>query len=56
MTKKIFFWLDADLIQFCLAYYLQKNYTGDFFAIIDITNKPKKFFKEQKFVKFVKKK
>ena len=54
MTKKIFFWLDADLIQFCLAYYLQKNYTGDFFAIIDITNKPKKFFKEQKFVKFTK--
>ena len=54
MADKILFWLDGDVIQFCLAYYLQKNYSGGLFAITDITDKPKKFFKEQKFVKFVK--
>ena len=54
MTDKILFWLDGDVIQFCLAYYLQKKYPGDLFAITDITDRPKKFFKEQKFVKFAK--
>ena len=54
MVGKILFWLDGDVIQFCLAYYLQKKYQGELFAIIDITNRPKKFFKEQKFVNFTK--
>ena len=54
MADKILFWLDGDVIQFCLAYYLQKKYRGELFAITDITNKPKKFFKEQKFVNFTK--
>lgn len=54
MKDKILFWIDAVLFHYCLAYYLQKQYPCDLYAIIDITNKPKKFFKEQKFVNFQK--
>ena len=54
MKQKIFFWITADLTNFCMAYYLQKNHDAEFYAIIDITNRPKKFFKEQKLVQFKK--
>ena len=54
MKKKIFLWLNADLIDFCMSYYLQKISDAEFYAIIDITNKPKKFFKEQNLVQFKK--
>ena len=54
MKQKIFFWLDADITGFCISYYLQKISDAEFYAIIDITNKPKKFFQEQKLVQFKK--
>ncbi len=54
MNKKIFFWLDADITTFCMSYYLQKKLDADFYAIIDITNRPKDFFKKQSLVKFKK--
>ena len=54
MSKKIFFWIDSKLLYFGLANYLQKKTDAKFFAIIDITNKTKKFFEEQKFVDFEK--
>jgi len=54
MNKKIIFWLDADLLSYCLAYYFQKKYEAELYAIIDITNRPKKFFQEQKLVQFKK--
>ena len=54
MKKKILLWLNADLIDFCMSYYLQKITDAEFYAIIDITNKPKKFFQEQKLVQFKK--
>ena len=54
MKQKIFFWITADLTNFCMAYYLQKNHDAEFYAIIDITNRPKKFFKEQKLAQFKK--
>ena len=54
VVNKILFWIDGDVTQFCLAYYLQKKYHGELFSITDVTNKPKKFFKEQKFVNFTK--
>ena len=54
MKDKIIFWLDADLTHFGLAKYLQEHYDCDMYAIIDITNKPKKFFKTQQLVKFQK--
>ena len=55
MNKKIIFWIDSKLIYFGLAYYLQKKTNADFFAIIDITNKTKKFFENQELVNFQKK-
>lgn len=52
MKDKILFWLDANLIHYGIAYSLQKQHDCDLYAIISITDKPKKFFQEQKFVKF----
>jgi len=54
MKDKVIFWLSADLLPFCLAYYLQKKIDGEIFAIYDLTNKPKKFFELQKLVNFSK--
>lgn len=54
MKPKIFFWINAYLLPFCLAYSLQKKYDADYYAIIDITNKPKKFFQTQDLVQFSK--
>ena len=50
MRKKILFWITTDLIQFYIAYYLQKKIDSDFFAIIDTYDKPKTFFKNQQLV------
>jgi hypothetical protein len=52
MSDKILFWLDADLTHFGIANSLQKKYDCELFAIIDITNKPKRFFETQSIVKF----
>ena len=54
MRDKILFYLDNDLKQFCLSYYLQNKIDADFFSIIDTTDKPKKFFEDQNFVDFKK--
>ena len=54
MKQKIFFWLDADITNFCISHYLQKICDAEFYAIINITNKPKKFFQKQKLVQFKK--
>jgi len=52
MTNKLLFWLSGDLLHFCLSYYFQKNSGYEINAIIDVPNKPKKFFQEQKLVNF----
>ena len=54
MDEKILFWIDSKLTYFGLAHYLQKKINAEFYAIIDITNKTKTFFQEQKFVNFEK--
>lgn len=54
MKDKIIFWLDADLTHFGLTKYLQEQYDCDMYAIVDITNKPKEFFRTQQLVKFQK--
>ena len=54
MKQKIFFWIDADITSFCIPYYLQRISDAEFYTMIDITNKPKKFFKEQKLIEFKK--
>ena len=54
MKDKIIFWLDSNLMQYTLAYFLQKKLDADFYAIIDVTNKPKSFYKNQSLVNFKK--
>ena len=52
MKKKIFFWLEGDITSYCISYYLQKIIDSEYYAIVDVTDRPKKFFKEQKLVQF----
>jgi len=54
MKQKILFFLDLFTLHFGLANYLQNNLDCEIFALIDTTNKPKKFFQEQKIVNFKK--
>ena len=54
MKKKLLVWLTSDFTHFCISYYLQKFNDYELYAIIDITNKPKDFFKKQDLVKFKK--
>ena len=51
---KILFWVDGFFLHFSLAYYLQSQLNADFFGIIDINSKPKKFFQNQNLVNFKK--
>jgi len=54
MSNRVFFWLDAEPTAFCIAYYLKKIHDVDFFALVDVTNRQKSFFKSQKLVEFKK--
>lgn len=54
MKDKVVIWCGLDFTQFCMTYYLQKIYDCELYAIIDITDKTKKFFKTQKLVNFKK--
>ena len=54
MKDKILFWLDGHLLYFCLAYSLHKKYNADYYAVIDVPDRLKKFFSEQEFVQFEK--
>lgn len=54
VKDRIIFWLDAHVLYFGLAKSLQVKYDCDIFAVIDITDKPKKFFQEQKLVQYKK--
>ena len=46
MTKKILVFLNLFTLHFGLANYLQKNLDCELYALIDTTDKPKKFFQE----------
>ena len=50
--KKILFWIDGDTTSFSIPYYLKEKLDFEAYAIIDTTNKPKKFYKEQNFINF----
>ena len=52
MNDQILFLISPAFTHFCLAKFIQDRYDGDFYAIIDTTNKPKKFFQKQKIVSF----
>lgn len=51
---KVLFWLNGVFLHFSLSYYLQKKIDGEFYGIVDINSKPKKFFQEQNLVNFKK--
>ena len=53
--SKLLFWMDAFLLHYCLAYFIQKNSNHEVFAIIDVANKLKPFFETQNLFKFEKK-
>jgi len=52
--KKILFWLDGYIIHFGIASYLQKILDSEFYAIISVNEKIKKFYQNQTFVNFEK--
>ena len=52
MSEKLLLWLSGDVLHFCLAYYLQKDFDFKINAIVDVPNKPKEFFQKQKLVEF----
>lgn len=52
MNDKIILWQDGDLTTFAAVKYLQEIQPCEISAIIDITDRTKKFFQEQKLVKF----
>ena len=54
MKQNIIFWITGQMIHFGIANSIQKNLNYDLFAIYDVGNNPKKFFEQQKFVKFQK--
>jgi len=54
MTTKIIFWLNLVTLHFGTAYFLQKKFNCELFAIVDTTDRPKSFFQTQKLVDFKK--
>ena len=54
MKPKLLFWIDSYKLHFILAKYIQDNLDCEMYSIFEITEKPKIFFQNQKFVKFKK--
>jgi len=54
MKPKLMFWIDMVFYYFGLAKSLQEMFDCELFTIIECTDKPKKFFMEQKIVNFKK--
>jgi len=52
MTKKILFWIDSHFLPYCMAYYFQKKFDGETYAVFDVTNRTKNFFESQNLVNF----
>ncbi len=50
MKNKIIFWMDAFLLHYSIAHYMQKKYDAEYYAVFDISNKPKNFFQNQELV------
>jgi len=54
MKQKILWWQGRELIHFGIAKYFQEKYDCNNYAIIEIRDKPKKFFEKQKIIQFKK--
>ncbi|SVD88248.1 uncharacterized protein METZ01_LOCUS441102, partial [marine metagenome] len=52
MVDKILFWFGVDYTHYCLSHALQKKIDCEMYAIVDITERPKTFFENQKLVDF----
>tara|TARA_B110000438_G_scaffold256457_1_gene263937 strand:+ start:7579 stop:9063 length:1485 start_codon:yes stop_codon:yes gene_type:complete len=52
MKDKILVWVSPDIIHYFIAYGIQNNHDGEYYAIYDIPNETKKFFSKQNFIKF----
>ena len=54
MNSKIIFWMNDALALVGLPKTLQEKHNFDIYAVIDITDKQKKFFQKQELIKFSK--
>ena len=54
MKKKFLFYIDTELVHFFIAKCMQEKIDGEFYAVMDITQKMKPFFENQKIVNFQK--
>ena len=52
MSSKIIFWINDALAFVGLPKTLQEKYNFDIYTILDVTDKQKIFFQEQKLIKF----
>lgn len=54
MNDKIIFWLTSSVVSFVTTKFIQDKYPCDLFAIADIVDKQKSFYKNQQLVNFQK--
>jgi hypothetical protein len=54
MKKKFLFYIDAELVHFFIGKCMQEKVDGEFYAVVDIPQKMKLFFENQKIVNFQK--
>ncbi|MBR73439.1 MAG: hypothetical protein CL872_00640 [Dehalococcoidaceae bacterium] len=54
MKKRILFFLNNDISKFGIIKKLQEKFDAEYYGIIDVTNKPRKFFEHQHLVEFEK--
>jgi hypothetical protein len=55
VKERILFWIDIEFVYFGIAKSFNENYDCDIYAIIDVNEKAKHFFEEQKLIPFKKK-
>ena len=54
MKNKILFWFGNDYTHLCLSYVIQKKFDFELYSIVDVSERPKKFFERQKIIDFKK--
>ena len=54
MKPKLLFWHDASVVHYAIAKSIQDDFDCELFSIFDVADKPRKFFENQKFVKYKK--
>ena len=54
MKKKLLFWFGNDYTHLCLSYVLKQKLDCELYAIVDVSERPKKFFEKQNIIDFKK--